>query len=134
MRLGVGLIKITGTKRFRFSEVVSAPLGEPLGEPLEGLRLEVIEKLGYSLCTVCQSLFHRGEPDKWDEYVIRQGGSRLDHLEKAARSGKGLVYWLDSQAERFKSEGAAETTDVYHRRYVCPDCVAALFPESPNRK
>ncbi len=120
MRLGVGLIQISGTDRMRITEVVTAPVGEPL----EGLRLEVIEKLDYSLCTVCRSLFKRGDGGKWGGQVVRQG-SRGRHLAKAAEEEKGIVYWLNAQAERGGTAAANDT--VYHRRYLCPDCVRALF-------
>ena len=104
----------------RISEVLTAPLREPL----EGLRLEVIEKLHCSLCTVCGSLFRRGEKGKPFVNVARQQSARARHLERAVSEEKGLMYWLHEQAGR----SPKPTNDVvYHRRYVCPDCVAALF-------
>lgn len=119
-QLGVGLIQITGQQRVRVSEVLTAPLREPL----EGLRLEVIEKLHFSLCTVCGSLFRCGEKGKPFANVARQQSARARHVERAVSEEKGIMYWLYEQAER----SPKPTNDVvYHRRYVCPDCVAALF-------
>ncbi len=119
-QLGVGLVQIAGTTRLRIAEVLTAPLREPL----EGLRLEVVEKLHHSLCTVCGSLFQCGETGKPFANVARQQNSRARHVERAVRDEKGLMYWLYEQAAR--SSKATKDT-VYHRRYVCPDCVAALF-------
>jgi hypothetical protein len=121
-RLGVGLIQLSGENRVRIREVLSAPLREPL----DGLRLEVIEKLDFSLCTICGSLFERGTEGSWGANVARQQSVRVRHLEKAVMDEKGIVYWLNEQANR--SKGAVDNGDViYHRRYLCPDCVAALF-------
>jgi hypothetical protein len=117
-RLGVGLIHITGTKRLRVNEVLSAPPREPL----EGLRLELLDNLGFGRCAVCSSLFERGDKKKWDRNVVRQT-SRGSHLPQALENDKGLVYWLNEQAAR-----AGATGDViYNRRYICNDCLSALF-------
>ncbi|MCZ2111907.1 MAG: hypothetical protein LC118_20510, partial [Dehalococcoidia bacterium] len=83
-----------------------------------------IEKLHFSLCTVCGSLFRCGEKGKPFAHVARQQSTRARHLERAVSDEKGLMYWLYEQAQR----SPRPTNDVvYHRRYVCPDCVAALF-------
>lgn len=119
-QLGVGLIRITGTQRVRITEVLTAPLREPL----EGLRLEVVEKLDHSLCTVCGSLFRCGEKGKRYANLVRQQASRGKHVERAVREEKGLMFWLYEQAAR---SPRSRSEIVYHRRYVCPDCVAALF-------
>ena len=119
-RLSVGLVAITGTQRIRVREVLTAPLREPL----DGLRLEIVEKLHYSMCTVCGSLFRRGEPGKWNPHVARQQTTRVRHLERAVADHKGLMYWLDEQAARVPH---SSDDSVSHRRYLCPDCVAGLF-------
>jgi hypothetical protein len=116
-RLGVGLVRISGSQRVRITEVVSAPPNEPL----EGLRLEIIEKVGYSLCTVCGCLFQRGTGNASWSNVVRQS-TRAGRLRTAADEAKGYVYWLREVAER---NGAGDV--YYHRRYVCSDCVTALF-------
>ena len=117
-RLGVGLIRMSGETRVRLSEVVSAPPREPL----EGLRQELIDGIGYATCTICSTLFRRGSRQKWAEQVVRHHG-RGTQLRRAVEGEKGIVYWLEEQGRR--SRRASEFT--YHRRYVCPDCVWALF-------
>jgi hypothetical protein len=120
-RLGVGLIQISGTSRVRINEVLTAPIREPL----EGLRLLVVEKLGYSLCTVCGALFNRGTKEKWSANVTRQQDVRQRHMESALAEGHGVVYWLHEAGDRATRSEASDT--IFHRRYVCPDCVAGLF-------
>ena len=120
-RLGVGLIQISGSVRVAIREIMTAPLREPL----EGLRLQVVEKVGYSMCTICHSFFLRGDDGSWGANVVRQQRTRQRHIDTAFETDKGLVYWLDEQAER-KPLGDGDT--LHHRRYVCPDCVRALFP------
>lgn len=120
MRLRVGLIQISGRTRLRVREVLTAPVREPL----DGLRLLVIEKLNYSLCTICGSLFRRGEPGSWSAHVARQQATRQRHLAKALEDEEGLVYWLEEQAQR---SDTADRDIIHHRRYVCADCTTALF-------
>lgn len=117
-RLGVGLIHITGSTRLRVTEVLSAPPREPL----EGLRLELLDKLGFSTCSICSCLFQRGDKRSWSRNVIRQG-AQGSHVRQALQAEKGVVYWLYEQADRSKAEGDT----VYNRRYVCRDCIGALF-------
>lgn len=121
-RLGVGLIQLTGEEEVRITEVLSAPLREPL----DGLRLEVIEKLGHSLCTICGSLFESHYPGKAAPTLVPQQDGVLD-MAKAVREYKGVVYWLGEQA--FRAKGNKDEDRIYHRRYVCPDCVAGLFQQ-----
>lgn len=117
-RLGVGLIQISGERRFRFTERITAPVREPL----QGLRLQIVEKLHYSMCTSCQTFFKRGTKRSWGAHVVRAEHPGSEALVKAIEEGKGIVYWLREQAERTSTD--AET--VFHRRYVCHDCLAAL--------
>ncbi len=117
-KLGVGLLHITGTTRLRVTEVLSAPPREPL----EGLRLELLDKLGFGTCAVCSSLFERGDKKSWSRNVVRQSGRGL-HLPRALDEDKGIVYWLNEQAGRADADGDT----IYNRRYICPDCLFALF-------
>jgi hypothetical protein len=118
--LGVGLIHLSGEKRVRINEVLSPPQQNPL----EGLRLEVVEKLHHSLCTICGTFFRRGEPGSYRAHVTPQQPSGTGHLSRAAGDGKGVMYWLREHADRM---GYADSDIIYNRRYVCPDCITALF-------
>jgi hypothetical protein len=117
-RLGIGLITIA---KNRLREILTAPHHEPVAR----LRLELCERMGYSRCTICGSLFQRGS--KYTDWrKVRRASTRAGILQAAADE-KGYVYWLEessARAGRITSEGA-----IYHRRYVCPDCVANLFGE-----
>lgn len=116
--LGVGLIQISGSQRVRLREVLTAPIRHPLA----GLRLEVIEKLNFSECTICGALFARGAGTSSFSRVKRQDGLSR-HVRRAVEDEKGFVYWLHEQADRTGDR----STLVYHRRYVCPDCALGLF-------
>jgi len=120
--LHIGLIAIRQLARgFKVTEV----LGAPRTLPIESRRLEVAEKLGYSRCTVCHSMFRRGTLVEWSANIRRQG-IRGGALARAAEEEKGLVYWL---TERDTRSGVARRLN-YYRRYVCADCVSGLFSET----
>ena len=108
--LGVGLLALT---RRRVTEILAAPQGKPIA----GMRLELVEKLRFSLCTVCGTLFRRRGADTRSSTETSRAG-----LRRASRHDKGLVYWLPKLAERRKDSRAY----LYQRRYVCVDCVTAL--------
>lgn len=118
--LGVGLIRLAGEKRVQITEVLSAPLRKPL----ERLRLEVIEKLNHSLCTICGSLFEAHFPGTPAPTLILEEDKTLD-MKRAVSEFKGVVYWLIEQADRARSNPNDDR--IYHRRYVCSDCVQSLF-------
>ena len=105
-RLGVGLLAI------RTNGNVAEVLTSPLYEPMPRMRAQLIEKLGYSTCTICGSVFHRGEPAQWGKYVCRT-------LQKALEQEKGYVFWLDEVNNRRGSPFVYN----YVRRYMCYDCV-----------
>jgi hypothetical protein len=120
--LGVGLLAVSQDSRGRFTvrEVLTAPLGQPLDE----MRLLVVEKLGYSECTICQSPFRRGDAEAFARHVSRATSARA--MQRAVSNAKGFMYWLNEASER-----AGETrAQIFHRRYVCPDCVRSLFGDA----
>ncbi len=121
--LGVGLIEMIGPPtRLRITELLAAPAGQPI----ERLKLEVIEKLGYSTCTVCRSLFKRGEGKRFR-------GNVKTKVADAIENDKGLMYWLHEVAKRQPPSARTSRTSwtdtdmTFNRRYVCPDCVVGLF-------
>jgi hypothetical protein len=116
-KLGVGLLAISSGGQLK--EVLSSPQHSPLLD----MRRELIEKLGYSICTICNTPFRRGEPGKWSKHVRRS-------LERAYDEEKGLVYWLYEPDQRRKRRLKYN----YVRRYICPDCVWNLYGEVLQRE
>lgn len=122
-QLGVGLLEIGA--RGKIVEV----LPSKRHEPIEGLRLEVIEKLHYSLCAICRSLFQSGKPDKrFSEIVRLTGRSRRSTVSQAVSQERGVMYWLGEASERDPRQRSLD----WRRRYVCKDCLSALFDEFPR--
>jgi len=115
-KLGVGLLAISPSRQV--TEVLSSPQHFPLLD----MRRELIEKMGYSVCTICNTPFRRGEPGSWSRHVRRS-------LEKAYEQEKGLVYWLYEPDRRRK----AVRKYNYVRRYICPDCVWNLYGDLLER-
>ena len=115
-RLKIGLIALRGNGRI--AEVQTSPLHEPI----EGLRLQVIEAMGHAVCSVCSAVFRRGEDGR--EFAnVKRAGVNPGAVKKAVAEGKGYVYWLQEASGRDKKQRSL----MYRRRYVCPDCVWNLF-------
>lgn len=112
--LRVGLLAISGRK-------VTEVLAAPHGAPIDRLSLSLLEKMHYSLCTVCRALFRRSTDGNWGANISRAG------LSKAAEREKGFIYWLSEVADRRRKDHRKRTL-TYERRYVCPDRVHALQP------
>jgi hypothetical protein len=116
--LGIGLIRIRGP---RAMDVV---LSAPTQTPIDRLRTGLVERLGYSRCVTCSNLFQRGDTPNDFRRVVRQERNTRKALERAVTEEKGLAYWL-GESEAMSGRTTSDTT--YRRRYVCPDCMAALF-------
>lgn len=116
-RLDIGLLRISGN---RVEEVMTAPSGSPV----QRLQLQVVEKLGYAPCTVCGSLFKYGETPT-DGKRLRRYTDAGTAVTKAIAEEKGFIYWLNDVAERSPEKSAR--SGIYHRRYVCADCVYGIF-------
>jgi len=116
-RLGIGLIALRPSGR------VEECLTAPPNDPIEELRLQVIEKLGLALCSLCGTLFKRSLEGTNDwKGVTRSGNNRGPN--DAAGVGRGFMWWLTTAANgRDKKLREA----VYWRRYLCPDCTWNLF-------
>jgi hypothetical protein len=108
--LGIGLLAVSG---LRVREVLAAPSKAPI----EDLQRELIHKLGYSACVLCESLFQHGKAGKWSSGVSQAG------LAKAAERQKGYIYWLFDLARTRRRDPRYY---VNQRRYVCKDCVQAF--------
>ena len=123
-RLGIGLIQIKSQTN------MTVVLSAPTQTPIERLKTQLCDKLGYGKCTVCQSLFVRGTTPKKYDKVVRQSANTSKALVRAVELEKGLVYWLHHSHEMVNGETGST---VYRRRFVCPDCVASLFAHlKPN--
>jgi hypothetical protein len=118
VRLGVGLLQIKVGRRTAISEDLIAPTAAPLAN----LRLELIERLHFSLCTICTGFFERGADGQFRANVEAQK-ERGDYRKRAVDGGRGIMFWLDEQ------EGRRGTGDdvIRKRRYICKDCTRALF-------
>lgn len=118
-RLGIGLIALSSSGKIR--TVLTAP---PC-RPVEELRLQVVEKLGLSLCSLCGVVFRRSKDTKANDFGrVSRTGSKPGALRKAVQSDRGLVWWLEESA----SERQQKQSDLtYWRRYACADCVSGLF-------
>lgn len=115
-RLGIGLVAIRGDRKF--DVVLTAPPCEPIDE----LRLQVIEKLGLAHCSLCGTLFRRSE-DAPDDFkgVVRQG--KRTTVVQAGEGGKGYAWWL------FAASGERDQSfrqKTYWRRYLCSDCAGVV--------
>jgi hypothetical protein len=113
--LGIGLLAI---RRTRIEVVLTAP---PC-DPIEELRLQVIEKLGLAHCSLCGTLFRRAADSPHDfKGVVRQG--ERTSLETAVKKQRGFMWWLWEAAE----ERDLKARDgVFWRRYLCGDCTYVL--------
>lgn len=121
-QMGVGLLSIRAIKG---RVVIREDLPSRLHQPIEGLRLEIIAKLNYSLCAVCRSLFRSGKADPsspYSEVVRLTGRSAKGSLARAIQERKGIMYWLTEASERDPRQRPLD----YRRRFICRDCVWAL--------
>ena len=114
--LGVGLLAIRSNHRIE--EVSTAPLRQPL----RGLRLRLVDAMGYAECAVCKSIFKRGDKKNSRRYV-KAAGKRPGALVRAVQEEKGYMYWLREVDER----QTPQRQFMYARRHLCADCASALF-------
>ena len=109
-KLGVGLLVI------KPNGIVAEVLASPEHKPMPEMRAELIEKLKYAQCSTCGSIFRKGEGSSSNNQVVR-------NLYKAISEEKGYIYWLWEVNNRRRKKLSYN----YIRRYICPDCVQALF-------
>lgn len=119
-KLGIGLISISDNAASRVTEVQSAPPNNPI----TWLRLDLILKLEHAVCTICDSFFqHRqiGTIGHSKDLLVESWG-KPGFRGRAVEKEHGLQYWLFEADKRTHNRELAKT-----RRFVCPDCTAALF-------
>lgn len=118
--LGVGLLAIRS--RNHVTEILASAPHRPLG----WLRRRLVERLGYSPCTVCGALFERTEDKRRRR---RPRPNRIStRLKTAMRDEKAFQYFLDEVDYRKKLPGKL----IRDRRYVCVDCVKELLEKIPE--
>ena len=112
--LGVGLIRITGTK-------CHEELSSPHYRPITRMNLLLIEKLGLGVCQLCGTVFATGQDSKRDRY----SNLHREDLIKAFNDERGLIFWNTELGDRKHRSGVRKTRDdkTYERRFFCPDCV-----------
>jgi hypothetical protein len=112
-KLGVGLLSIQPNGSI--SEILASPQHAPLIQ----MRAKIIERLRYAQCTICGSIFQRGDEKNWGRYVS-------SNVKNALKQGRGLVYWLEEPGER---KDRLNRKYNYERRYICSDCIWYLYNE-----
>lgn len=122
-RLGIGLLLIRPNGR------IDEVLTPPPAEPLEELRLQLIEKIGLALCSVCSTLFRRSDGAPGDFNRVVRGKPGEVGLAEAAAAEKGYMWWLGEAATERETKTGRKL--IYWRRYLCGDCVSYLAPRVP---
>lgn len=124
LHLGIGLISIGGgTSRLRITERLSAPARSPIPR----MQVDLIAKLGFSRCSICETLFAMKDPKTGNSRVTK-AGQRANYMHRAVASDKGLRYWHEEVSIRKKPYTDGRSNDyIYARRHVCPGCIATLF-------
>ena len=117
--LGVGLIRITGTK-------CHEELSSPHYRPITRMNLLLIEKLGLGVCQLCGTVFATGQDPKRNNY----SNLHKKNLIKAVNDERGLMFWNYELADRKNKSGIRMAKDTtYERRFFCPDCVREVLSQ-----
>lgn len=123
--LGVGLIRITGTR-------CHEELSSPFYRPITRMNLALLEKFGLGLCRLCGSVFQTSDD------LTRNRFSKLtcENLRSAVKDERGLMFWNRELAERKKKLGIRMSQDdtTYERRFICPDRVWAVLSQMMPQK
>ena len=117
--LGIGLVEIDGHKK------VKRVLAAPARQPIPRKRQELLFSLGFVVCQICGIPFPRsGDADDRKGWGgIRREGSR-SAISDAVKDEKGFNWWF---YEEWVKRYSPQTSANWNRRYMCPDCVYALF-------
>ncbi|MBN2133231.1 MAG: hypothetical protein JW741_27275 [Sedimentisphaerales bacterium] len=118
--LGIGLIQIKGE---RCAEVLSSPFHQPISK----MQMRLFEALRLGKCQLCDSIFEIGtaEGNHW---------SRLarENVAKAIEQEKGLMFWnyeVGGRKRRLGIRGSKGDATTFERRFLCPDCIQAVFAQ-----
>lgn len=123
-KLGVGLIRVRSVSRV---ELVSTARRQ---EPVQDLKLQLADQLGYVECTICKTYFLRNKESKqkygWDN-LVRDQGNRV-RVERSIREGRGLVFWPEDASANDRTHGARHDDGrLYNRRFACTTCARLFF-------
>jgi hypothetical protein len=114
--LGIGLIQIKGKT---CKEVLSSPYYHPITK----LNLMLLESIAIGNCQFCNSFFEIGNPKNRFSNMTRE------NLKRAVSDEKGMMFWNHEASQRKNkfNERRAKKDIVYDRRYICSECISALF-------
>ncbi len=127
--LGVGLIEIRQSP-FSCAEVLSSPVYQPI----ERLRLSLLEGVGLGRCRFCGDFFRLNTVDKprgWSNMRRAQSSERYSQsIGSAISEEKGLVFWSHVTGRRKTPLHTRRPDDgsTWDRRFICPECVTLLYP------
>ena len=118
--LGVGLIRITGTR-------CHEELSSPYYKPITRMNLALVEKIGLGSCQLCGSFFETGA----DPSRNRFSNLARENVKRAIKWERGLMFWNRELSERKAKLGVRVSSDggTMERRYICPDCVAYVLAQ-----
>lgn len=111
--LGIGLVEVRG----RVREILSSPLHTP--SPV--WQRKVLRRLDLVECTICGTIF----PDEETTGSSRSSKEAIMRsLKRALERNQAYRYFLFDYNKRHKSDSREY---VHQKRYVCKDCLQALF-------
>jgi hypothetical protein len=116
--LGVGLIRVTGTR-------CREELSSPYYKPITRMNALLMEKLGLGCCRLCGSVFETGVDPKRNRF----SNLSRENVSKAISGERGLLFWNREVAARKAKLGIRPSEDgmTYERRFICPDCVTHVI-------
>jgi hypothetical protein len=119
--LGIGLIQIKGK---RCKEALSSPYYQPV----QKMRLRLLESLRLGRCQLCESIFEIGKLEGSRVYA----NLTRENVKRAIQDRKGLMFWNREVADRKRRlgiRGSKEDDTTFERRFFCPDCVEAVISQ-----
>ena len=105
--LGVGLIQV---RERSCAEVLSSPYYQPITR----LNKLLLHTIGLVSCQLCGCYFQTSD------------GLRKSDIRKAYEEEKGLIFWNITVGRR-KQTRKNSPYESYERRFLCSDCVGAIY-------
>jgi hypothetical protein len=123
-QLGVGLIRI---QKLEHIELVSTARR---CTPIENLKLQIADQIGYVRCTICSTFFPRSRDNKnkTDWSLLQRDSSNIEKMVDSVNEGKGLVFWPKDASQNDKSHDSRHRDKrIYNRRFMCNTCSNLIF-------